>query len=481
MKTALALMTATTLAHGQYYQTETIPLPNGEVIEVGSIALLPEKKIAISSRRGAIWIGEGCYEEDLSKVSWSLFADGLHEPFGMYWEDGSLIVQQRSELTRASDVDGDGRADDFATINDDWGISGDYHEYAFATKPNQDGDIWAVHCLTGSSRSEAPWRGWAVRVTSEGEMIPEISGIRSPGGIGINSAGDVFYTDNQGPWNGTSSLKWLKPGGYQGNPAGNVSASLADLPAPPEPTDPKGVSTIETQRAADSRFTPPAVVIPHALVGQSPTAVVLDHTEGKFGPFQGQLLIGEQTNSEVQRIDLEKVNGYYQGAVFHFLKGYSSGIVPMRLSDEGYLFAGSTNRGWGSRGRLPFSLERTRWLGQTPFEVKTMRITENGFRLTFTKPVDPELGAKVESYEMNSWTYAYQKKYETRLLEETSQKVTSARVADDGLSVELVIEGRKKGHVHHLMMAGVRSEDGKELWHAQAFYTLNEFLGGEVR
>ena len=43
-------------------------------------------------------------------------------------------------------------------------------------------------------------------------MIPTTSGVRSPGGIGFNADGDVFYTDNQGPWNGTCSLKWLRPG-----------------------------------------------------------------------------------------------------------------------------------------------------------------------------------------------------------------------------------------------------------------------------
>ncbi len=60
------------------------------------------------------------------------------------------------------------------------------------------------------------------------------SGIRSPGGIGHNDKGDFFYTDNQGVWNGSSSLKWLRPGSFQGNPTGNKSAPLLNFPAPPE-------------------------------------------------------------------------------------------------------------------------------------------------------------------------------------------------------------------------------------------------------
>ena len=52
-------------------------------------------------------------------------------------------------------------------------------------------------------------------------MIPTCSGVRSPGGIGENHLGDMFCCDNQGPWNGTSSIKHLKPGAFTGNPTGN--------------------------------------------------------------------------------------------------------------------------------------------------------------------------------------------------------------------------------------------------------------------
>ena len=77
MKALLSLSLSASMAYGQYYETEVIPLPEGKVIEVGAIALLPEKKIAISGRGGAVWIGSGCYDDDLSKVSWTLFAQVL--------------------------------------------------------------------------------------------------------------------------------------------------------------------------------------------------------------------------------------------------------------------------------------------------------------------------------------------------------------------------------------------------------------------
>jgi len=472
----LALLTTSSFSQQQsdFYIREEIPLPPGEVMEIGSIALMPEEKVAVTTRRGDLWICSGAYGDDLSKVTWKKFAYGLHEPLGMHYQDGSFLLTQRPEYSRISDRDGDGAADFFETISSGWGINGNYHEYAFGTPPDKNGDVWVVLCLTGSSKasSDSPWRGWAVRITPDGKMIPTCSGIRSPGGIGFNPEGDVFYTDNQGPWNGSSSLKWLKPGSFQGAPVGNRFHALANLPAPPEPTN---KSRILTERLKFPEFIPPAVVFPHAKVGQSPTAIEADLSGGKFGPFSGQLYIGEQTHSQVQRVFLEKVNGLYQGAVFHFLDGFRSGIIPAKLDQaKGILFAGGSNRGWASRGGKAFTFERVKWSGRTPFEMLTMSANPDGFTITFTEPVDAASAANPASYTMKAWTYIHQSSYGSPEVDASVPTVKSATVSPDRKSVRLVIDGLVRGHVHHLQAPGVKSASGQVLWHPEAFYTLNE-------
>ena len=470
---SLSLLTTGLLVAEQsdYYVIEEIPLPEGEVIEVGSIALLPDQKVAVSSRRGDVWVCEGAYGDDLSQVKWSLFYSGLHEPFGMYWKDGSLFATDRAMLTRLTDTDGDGSADLVENVNSGWGINGDYHEYAFGSTPDKDGNTWIALCLTGSAGAKSDWRGWGMRITPEGEMIPTVSGIRSPGGIGFNAAGDAFYTDNQGLWNGSSSLKWMKPGGFMGNPVGNKYHKLAGLPEPPNPESGSRIET-ERQKFPDTLI-PPAIVLPHAKLGQSPTAVITDHSEGSFGPFAGQVLVGEQCHSQVQRVDLEMVNGVYQGAAFPFLEGYPSGIVPMRLADDGTLFSGGTNRGWGARGPKPFSFERTRWTGKIPFEVLEMNATPGGFELTFTEPVD-KATVTPQSFSMEAWTYIYQQSYGSPEVDQATPVIQSATVSEDGLRVTLTVSGRVKGHVHHLKCDGLKNQAGKPLWHTDAYYTLNE-------
>jgi hypothetical protein len=469
----LLFSTAHAQQQSDYYLREEIPLPKGEVMELGSVALMPGRKIAVASRRGDLWICTGAYDDDLSKVTWRKFAEGLHEPFGMFWKDGWLYLTQRPEVTRIKDSDNDGLADTFETVNSDWSIKGDYHEYAFGSTPDKNGDMWVVLCLTGSFSADVPWRGWCVRVTPEGKMIPTCSGIRSPGGIGFNAEGDCFYTDNQGVWNGSSSLKWLKPGSFQGNPDGNKFYDLAPAMGK-RPVSPNDGSRVETERRRIKELIPPAVVFPHAKVGHSPTGIVADTTGGKFGPWEKQVYVGEQTKSEVQRVSLEKVNGIYQGAVFHFLKGFEAGIVPIRQAEDGTIFVGGTNRGWASSGSKPFTFERVRWTGKTPFEIQNMSVLKDGFELTFTEPVDPSTAGKPESYAMDAWTYVYRAEYGSPEVDKAVPKITATDVSADGKKVRLKVDGLIQGHVHHLEAKGVTSKSGAKLWHPEAWYTLNE-------
>jgi len=456
-----------------YYKRELIPMPKGEVMEVGSLALLPDKKLAIGTRRGEIWICSGAYGDDLSKVTWQKVFTAAHEPLGMFHKDGWIYFTDRDGVARIKDKNNDGRYDEYEVVSNAWGISGDYHEYTFGSTPDKDGNIWTVLCLTGSFHAKAQWRGWCLKITPDGKAIPTCSGIRSPGGIGFNAEGDAFYTDNQGKWNGTSCIKHLKPLSFTGSPVGNIF--YKDAPnMGKRPQDPKDKSRIAIEAEKIPELVPPAVQIPHGKVGQSPTAIITDHSGGKFGPFAKQLLIGEQTHSQVQRIYLEKVNGVYQGAVWKMLTGFECGIVPMRQGTDGTLFVGGTNRGWASIGPRTFSLERVRWTGTTPFEMSKMEALKDGFKFSFTKPLDKATAGKAENYKVGAWTYIYQSAYGSPEVDKVKPKVTSVSVADDGLSVTVKLDKLTKGHVHHFDCSALRSKDSKPLWHPNVYYTLNQ-------
>src|SRR5690606_21990027 len=227
-------------------------------------------------------------------------------------------------VTRIKDANEDGTADTYETVYDGWGLSGDYHEYAFSSKFDAKGQLWVTLCLTGSFNSNVLFRGWCLRISPDGEAVPTCSGIRSPGGMGINAAGDVFYTDNQGPWNGTCSLRHLAPGHFMGHPAGNIWYDQAKNMGE-KPQEPQSGSRIMVEADKIPQLMPPAVLFPYKKMGQSAAGIACDTTGGKFGPFEGQLFVADQTFSTVMRCYLEKVNGRYQGACFPFREGFGSG------------------------------------------------------------------------------------------------------------------------------------------------------------
>ena len=458
-----------------YYKMSSFDIPKEIMLEAGGVELLPNGTLAVATRRGEIWIVDKPFADSPTDATFHRFAHGLHEVLGLAYRDGWLYATQRGELSRLKDTDGDGKADLFETVNDDWQISGDYHEYAFGSRFDRDGNIWVVLCLTGSFGSDVKYRGWCLRITPDGKSIPTCSGIRSPGGIGMNAEGEMFYTDNQGPWNGTCGLKHLSPGKFVGHPGGNKWYELPEVTAAmgPRPKEPESGSRFMTEAAKIPEYEPAAVLFPYGKMGKSASGIACDATAGKFGPFEGQMFVGDQSDSTVMRCFLEKVDGFYQGACFRFREGFGSGSLGMLMTDNGTLFVGGTNRGWGSRGPKPGSLDRVVWTGKVPFEIQEMRAKPDGFELIFTRPVDPNTAADPASYKLRTYAYIYQSQYGSPEVDQTHPNIVSATVSANALSVRLVIDSLKAGNIHELVSSGVRSADGLPLLHPEAFYTLN--------
>lgn len=456
----------------EYYVIENVPTPEGVVLEASGIEMMEDGRMAVCSRRGDIYLFSNPLQKDPAKITNKLYQEGLHEVLGLTERDGWLYATQRGEVSRLKDTDKDGLADIVETVSDEWGINGDYHEYAFGSKFDKDGNIWVVLCLTGSFSSNNKYRGWCLRVGADGKTVPTCSGIRSPGGIGENVDGEIFYTDNQGPWNGTCGLKWLRKGSFQGHPVGNKWYEATDAIGP-RPKDPQSGSRIMTEAAKIPELEPTAVLFPYRKMGQSASGIICDRSNGKFGPFKNQMFVGDQTFSWIMRVDLQKVKGHYQGACFPFLKGFNSGTLSLEQAENGMLFTGGTNRGWGSRGTKPFSLERVQWTGKVPFEVLNMKARHNGFDLKFTKPVDPKTAGDVASYKMPTYTYIYQSSYGSPEVDHVDCNITKAIVSEDRMSVRLIVDKLHVGHVHELHLDGVLGAGGNKLRNAVGYYTLN--------
>ncbi len=466
-------------AESAYYRIATIPVPRDIVLEVGGLGFRPDGKLVASTRRGDVWLISN--PDDPAHVRFQRFATGLHEPLGVLVEDNKTVyVVQRPELTRLVDTDGDGVADRYETVCDQWGVSGDYHEFAYGPVRDKEGNFYVTLNVGfgGGHQSKASWRGWCVKITPKGELIPYAVGLRSPNGLAFSPDGDLFYTDNQGEWVASNKLHHVRPGEFYGHPAG--LRWLKDSPfAGKFPEEPPSGMHYDGQAGEHGvngmpPVTPPAVWFPYGRMGQSASEPVWDTTGGKFGPFAGQLFVGDQCKSNILRVDLQKVNGRYQGACFPFRSGFECGVNRLTFAPDGSLYVGMTNRGWGSVGGKPYGLQRLVYTAKVPFEVRSMKLTPHGFDLTFTRPVDPVTAGRTASYSLQSFTYNYWSTYGSPEVNHRPEPVRAVTVAPDGLHVSLAVDGFRKGRVYELHLDGVRASGGAPLLHAEAYYTLNE-------
>ena len=225
-------------------------------------------------------------------------------------------------------------------------------------------------------------------------------------------------------------------------------------------------------------FKPPAVWFPYDRMGRSASDILFDECGGDFGPFGGQLFVGDQFGALIMRVDLELIGGQWQGACFPFLKGLDSGVNRLAWGPDGSLFVGMTNRGWFSFGNRAWGLQRVVYTGEVPFEILHMRAMSDGFEIEFTKPLAPEGALDESAFAMSCFTHERWERYGSPEIDRRTLTVTSARVSEDGRTVRLVVPNLRERFVHELSIgSAVRSFDGDELLHAQAWYTLNHLPG----
>ena len=111
------------------------------------------------------------------------------------------------------------------------------------------------------------------------------------------------------------------------------------------------------------------------------------------------------------------------------------------------MYVGMTNRGWGSLGGKPYGLQRLVYTGVLPFEIKEMKLTKEGFDLTFTKPLDAATAPKLEAYSLSSFTHYYWGTYGSPEVDRKAEKVQAVKVSTDGKMASLKVDGFRPAHL----------------------------------
>ncbi|MCU7550894.1 hypothetical protein OCK74_17370 [Chitinophagaceae bacterium LB-8] len=487
-----------------FFKIIRVNAPEGVILEVGGLAVLPNGDLGVSTRRGDIFIVEN---PTTQRPYFRKFASGLHEVLGLAYKNGALYCAQRGELTKLIDRNMDGKADRLETVYA-WPLSGHYHEYSFGPKLAPDGTFFVSGNVAFGNEewyrgeSRVPWRGWMMKISEDGKMEPFATGFRSPCGLGMID-GELFYVDNQGDWIGSGGLVHVKKGAFMGHPAGlrwtgmpnsPLTLTTEQLYAHVNPRQVKNDQGryIKPENVVNEKFVTlaevkkeipeiqlPSVWLPHGVLGISNSEIV-KIPEGAFGPFEGQLLIGDQGQSKISRVFMEKVNGEFQGAAWEFRQGFQSGVLRMAWAKDGSLFVGETNRGWGSAGEENQGLQRLVWNGRIPFEMRAVRAMPDGFEIEFTKPVNKKSAEDIASYSVESFTYKYHPVYGSPTVNAQKCKVKGVKVSADGMKARIIVDGLRQYYIHNITLDGVRDlEDSYSLVHPTAYYTLNNVPEGQ--
>lgn len=460
------------------YQVDSIVMPEGLSGEVGAIDFLPDGRLVAAFRRGEVMIYNP--EDD----RWRNFAKGLHLPLGLLVEDSSeMLVMEYPELTRLVDTNGDGQADVYENVTDDFGVAGNYHEFAYGPIRDKQGNLYIALNSTSSGGvmmdevrgqkkeigfresgmySAVPYRGWVMKLTPDGTLHPYASGFRSPDGIGFDTEGRLLITDNQGDWVGTSPLYVVEEGQFYGHPAGLVwkrdwnRGKPTDLP-------------LDTLKAMKENA---AVLFPHNIMANSPTQPLAVMTDGKFGPFEGQILVGEMNQPRIVRVMLEEINGTMQGACIPFLdeQGLRKGNHRMAFAPDGSLWVGQNASGWGGSS----GIQQIKFTGRMPVDVQSVHLTSDGFNMDFTASMDDSLMLDTANYKITSYYYDYHAKYGSDQFDKKSIQIQDVQVSEQGKQLHLTLEPLEKNRVYEFHLQNFKSIDGDTLANSLICYTLNE-------
>lgn len=472
------------------FTIEPIPNPAGIDPQVGAIGTLADGKIIAAFHRGEVMI------YDPAGKSWSLFANGLQEPLGLLPEaNGDLLVMQRAELTRLKDTDQDGKADRYETVYDGFGMTGNYHEFAYGPVRDKDGNLFIALGLAsngaqirpelrgefseigtlnreqmtyskdwkkdggkaGRMYSRVPYRGWVMKISPAGKAEPWASGFRSPNGIGFDASGRLLVTDNQGDWRPTSPLYEIKQGGFYGQPASLVWKDGWDG------RDPVKLPLDELDRMQ----TPAIGYFPQGELANSPTQPVIIPAGAFPKNFDRQTLIGEMNQPTLVRVLEDEVDGTFQTALVPFLDKSPLGIGNHRLTftSDGSLYIGKTALSWaGGSG-----ITRIKWNGKPFFALDRIKALPDGFSLTFTEPVDP---GTLSDIAVKTHTYKYHSNYGSPKIDESAMPVDKATASGDGLTVTLETGPLKERYLHALDLSKLRSKSGANLLGDRAWYQV---------
>ncbi len=401
--------------------TLTIPYDNPfkALFFCTGLDFLPDGRIAVCTCHGDVWLVR--VDEAKGECHWQRFATGLYQPLGLKVVDGKVIVLERGQLTRLHDGNGDGEADFYECLCNDWDTGPGEHSYDTCLETDPEGNFYFFK--TGDT--QLPTGGCLMKVSKDGSKAEVFAtGFRHPIGLSVSPTGVITGADQEGNWMPATRIDEYKRGGFYGDMRAHHRAEppkIYDGPLCWVPREVDNSAGGQVWVPADSKW--PLAGLPlHLSYGRCKAFVLLRQ------PFDGGS----------------------QGGVWDLGLRFLSGVCRGRFGPDGHLYVCGLN-GWQTCAQADGCLQRVRYTGK-PLDVPVkLEVVPDGLKLTFSRQLDKAVAEDPAHYRAAWWGYRWSgeygsKRYKASDPSEVGQDdvpITAAKLLADGRTVHVAVPGMR--------------------------------------
>jgi hypothetical protein len=430
--------------------TLTIPYDNPfkALFYCTGLDFLPDGRIAVCTCHGDVWLVR--VDEAKGECHWQRFATGLYHPLGLKVVDGKVVVLERGQLTRLHDLNGDGEADFYECLCNDWDTGAGEHSYDTCLETDPEGNFYFFK--TGDTH--LPTGGCLIKVSKDGGKAEVFAtGFRHPIGLGISPTGVITGADQEGNWMPATRIDEYRRGGFYG-----------DLRAHHRQEPPK-------------TYDGPLCWVPREVDNSAGGQVWVP--EDSRWPLAGLPLHLSYGRCKAFVLLRQPFDGGSQGGVWDLNLKFLSGVCRGRFAPDGHLYVCGLN-GWQTCAEADGCLQRVRYTGK-PLDVPVkMEVVPDGVKLTFTRPLDRAAAEDPAGYRAAWWGYRWSGEYGSKRYRVSDPKqvgqddvpVTAARLSADGRTVHVIVDGMRPVQQMQIGM-NVKAADGAAVV-GSVFLTVHE-------
>jgi len=410
------------------------------------------KRAALCTWEGDIWIVSGI-DETLQHVTWRRFASGMYETLGLKIVNDVIYTTGRDQVTRYHDLNGDGEADYYESVNNDVTSTQFNHEYVFDLQTDTNGDFYfskAGPWKSGGRGLEhvSAHAGTLLKLSKDGEKLEVIAtGLRTPNGISVGPHGELTVGDNEGTWIPATPINWVKRGDFLG------CVNTAHVSPVPE-------------------FHQPMCWLSHNGPEQFDNSAggQVWVTSTNWGPFAGALLHMSYGKCRLFLVMHEEIKGVQQAGVVRIPVKFTSSAVRARFNPrDGQLYVCGLG-GWQCDSAVEGGFDRLRYTGKPVHSVCSLHVTHTGVQLGFTQPLDAASATDVQNYSVKRWNYERAEHYGSPEFSvanpgrqgKDNVDVKSAKLGADGKTVELELVDLKPVMQQRILFR-IKARDGTPL------------------